>query len=109
MYGYVGKILRIDLSRKQIKEEELNEGFARKYIGGRGFGVKILYSEVPEEIDSFSEDNKIIFSVGPFEGTNLPGSARTCIVTKSPLSGYLGDTDFEVIGEENSRWQALTV
>lgn len=94
MYGYVGKILRIDLSRKQIKEEELNEAFARKYIGGRGFGAKILYSEVPEGIDSFSEDNKIIFAVGPFEGTNLPGSARTCIVTKSPLSGYLGDTDF---------------
>jgi len=94
MYGYSGKILRVNLTEKKIIEEPITMDFARNYVGGQGFGAKILYSELPAGTNCFAPENKIIFAVGPFEGTSLPGSARTCIVSKSPLTGYLGDTDF---------------
>jgi len=94
MYGYMGKILRVDLSEKTTSIESLDEKMARMYIGGRGFGAKVLFDELPKGIDPLSEDNKLVFSTGPFVGTLIPGSSRCVVMAKSPLTGLLGDTDF---------------
>jgi len=51
MYGYMGKILRVDLSKKTTSIESLDEKMARMYIGGRGFGAKVLFDELPKGID----------------------------------------------------------
>jgi aldehyde:ferredoxin oxidoreductase len=75
MHGYSGKILRINLTTQEVNKEPLDEKFARKYVGGQGFGAKILYSEVPEGLDSFEPGNKIIFAVGPLAGSKWPGSS----------------------------------
>src|SRR3972149_5007098 len=48
MGGYVGKLLRVDLSSGSIREEPLpSDDILRKYIGGLGLGAKIIYDEVP--------------------------------------------------------------
>ena len=47
MYGYVGKMLRVDLSSSKISVEELAPSFVEKWVGGVGFGAKYLYDEVP--------------------------------------------------------------
>jgi len=96
---YNKKLLRINLSTFKVKEEIIKDEMIDKFIGGMGFGVKLLTDEVDPIIDSLSIGNKIIISVGPLNGTAAPLFAQTCMVTKSPLTngilncyagGYLG-------------------
>jgi len=85
--GYAGKYLRIDLSQRKVRIEKLDEGIARKYWGGRGWGGYLLLKELGGGIDPFSSENKIFFLTGPLQGTLTPFSPRFVVVTKSPLSG----------------------
>ncbi len=39
----MGKILKVNLSDGSIKELPLDEGLARKYLGGKGYATRILY------------------------------------------------------------------
>lgn len=96
---YNKKLLRVNLTTGDIKEEVIEDIMINDYIGGMGFGVKLLTKEVNPLIDPLSADNKVIISVGPLTGTAAPLFAQTCVVTKSPLTngiincyagGYLG-------------------
>ncbi|MCS7234313.1 MAG: aldehyde ferredoxin oxidoreductase family protein [Synergistetes bacterium] len=86
MYGYVGKILYIDLTRKESKEVDLEERFAREYLGGPGFGAKILYEDLAEGTDPLSPENLLIVTSGPISGMPFMGSGRSTFVSKSPLT-----------------------
>ncbi|MBB6215805.1 aldehyde:ferredoxin oxidoreductase [Anaerosolibacter carboniphilus] len=87
MYGYTGKILRVNLNEKSWKVEALDVEKAKKYIGGRGLGTKILCEEVSPEVEPLSPENKLIFITGPLTGTPTPTGGRYMVVTKSPLTG----------------------
>ena len=93
MHGYRGKILRINLSDKKWKLEELDHSEALKYIGGRGFGSKIMFDEVDPNIDAFDPANKIIIATGPMTGTPTPAGGRYMVVTKSPLTGTIASSN----------------
>jgi aldehyde:ferredoxin oxidoreductase len=88
--GYTGKILRINLTDRSFKGEELSESLARDYMGGAGFGIKYLYDEVKPGIDPLGPDNKLIFAPGPFTGAGVPCSSRMAVTGKSPLTGGVG-------------------
>ncbi len=90
--GYMGKILRVNLSDKSIKIEDLDENLAKNFIGGRGLGVKVIYDEVPPGTHPLSEENKIVVATGPLTGTKAVESGRYCTVTKSPLTGTMHDS-----------------
>jgi len=90
MFGWMGKILRIDLTEHTYRTEDLDEDLAKQYLGGRGLATKILYDEIDPAIDAFDPDNKMIFAAGPLTGTGAVGSARFVVVTKSPL-GNIGN------------------
>jgi aldehyde:ferredoxin oxidoreductase len=106
MNGYMGKILRVNLTTREITEEPLKAKLARDYIGGTGLGDRIIYEEVPPSTDPLSPENKIVFTTGPVTATNFPSSARFQICFKSPLTGILCDassggywgTDFKRAG-----------
>ncbi|RKD28809.1 aldehyde ferredoxin oxidoreductase family protein [Thermohalobacter berrensis] len=87
MYGYNGKLLRINLREKTVKTEDLDLEKAKKYIGGRGLGTKILMEEVDPKVDPLSPENKLIFMTGPLTGTPTPTGGRYMAITKSPLTG----------------------
>jgi aldehyde:ferredoxin oxidoreductase len=89
MYGYTGKVLRIDLTSGKSTHEWLDKGIAMDFIGGSGLAAKILYDELGENIDPLSLDNKLIFATGPVTGTTL-FSGRHCVAAKSPLTGIYG-------------------
>lgn len=89
MYGYMGKILRVNLTDKTYKVEDLDFEVAKKYLGSRGLGVKIMMDEVPANVDAFSEDNKLIVATGGLTGAPLPTSGRYMVITKSPLTGTI--------------------
>ena len=89
MYGWVGKVLRVDLSTGSITKEDINEQWAQEYIGGRGLAAKYLYEELDPNVEPFSPDNELIFASGPMTGTNASCGARYMVVTKSPLTGTI--------------------
>lgn len=89
--GWAGTILRINLSTGTVRKENLKRDLATKYIGGRGFNSKILYDETGPDTDPLGPENRLVFGVGPCNGTILCGSQRITVSAKSPLSGFLGD------------------
>ena len=93
MFGWVGKILKVDLSREKIIEEPLDGDLAANFLGGRGINVKILYDEVKPGIDPLSPENVLIFGCGPLTGTLSPSSGRFNVTTLSPLTRILGDSN----------------
>ena len=91
--GYVGKILRIDLTRRKCVTQPLPVELAYNYIGGYGIGGRILYDEVPPWVGAFDPENLLIFSTGPVNGTPTPVAGRHTVVAKSPLTGFFGDAN----------------
>ncbi|MGB9636950.1 MAG: aldehyde ferredoxin oxidoreductase N-terminal domain-containing protein, partial [Thermoplasmata archaeon] len=93
MYGWNGKVLRINLTNMEYRAENIEEKILKEYIGGRGLGAKILYDEVKPDVDPLSEQNKLIFSVGPLTGTAAPTAGRYSVTAKSPLTGTIFDAN----------------
>lgn len=90
MYGYAGKVLYVDLTKREVKSVDLKEELARDYMGGPGFGAKILYEEMPSGADPLSPYNVLIVAGGPICGLPFMGSGRTTFIAKSPLtSGWM--------------------
>jgi aldehyde:ferredoxin oxidoreductase len=85
--GYMGSILRVNLSTGVVIREELPDELKRQFIGGRGFGAKLLFDELKPGIDPLSPDNKLIFQCGPLAGTGAQSCSRWIVTTKSPLTG----------------------
>ena len=92
MNGYMGKILRVDLSRETVTEEKLDERMVKEYIGGSGLGLRLMYNEVPPQTDPLSVDAKIIIATGPVTASPLGTAGRFQVCFKSPLTGILCDS-----------------
>jgi aldehyde:ferredoxin oxidoreductase len=91
MKGWTGKILRVNLSNKTHLVETFNEDFAEKWLGGRGFALKILWDELEAGIDPLGPENKLIIALGPISGINAPNTGKVVVAAKSPLTGGYGD------------------
>lgn len=90
MFGWMGKLIRVNLTEGYIRKENLNIEDAKKYIGARGLGTKIMMDEVDPKVDPFSPENKLIFMTGPLTGTFAPSGGRYEVITKAPLTGTIG-------------------
>jgi aldehyde:ferredoxin oxidoreductase len=90
--GYMGKQLRINLTKKEIKVESLDLNILRKYIGGVGYGAKLLYDELNAKIDPLSADNKLVFATSPLTVNNIPGGGSIMICFKSPATNGWGES-----------------
>lgn len=92
LFGYTGRMLDVDLSSGDIGEIPTNEKDARKFIGAKGLGAKMLYDMVEAGTDPFSPENVLMFINGPLTGTLMPTSGRFAVVTKSPLTELFLDS-----------------
>jgi aldehyde:ferredoxin oxidoreductase len=90
--GYLGKILKVNLTSGKIKEEVLSEAFYRKWLGGYGLGVRILYNDIPANTDPLGPENVVGLTTGILTGTLAPFSGSFTAVGKSPLTGTWGDS-----------------
>jgi aldehyde:ferredoxin oxidoreductase len=86
LYGYSGKLLRIDLTNEKVTKEDIQESILRKWIGGTGLGAKYLYDEVPAGVGWADPENRLILSNGPLSGTSIGGSGTIGVVTKGALT-----------------------
>jgi aldehyde:ferredoxin oxidoreductase len=87
MFGYAGKILKIDLGTGSVVKENLDPGMARKFVGGISMSAKLLCEAVKPDTDALSPGNALITSSTPLSGTGLIGTNKTDWTSKSPLSG----------------------
>ena len=92
LYGYNGRTLVVDLTRQQSYWQTLEPHVLRSYIGGTGLGAYLLYEHCPPRIDPFDPGNPLIFVTSPLVGSRLTTSSKFAVLTKSPLTGFIGDS-----------------
>ncbi|HHH77698.1 MAG TPA: aldehyde:ferredoxin oxidoreductase, partial [Thermoplasmatales archaeon] len=88
---YAGKILTVDLSKKEGKRQKMGDSFALKYLGGDGFGAYFLNKLVPGDADALGKDNVLVMVPGTLVGTVVPTAGKTGFYAKSPLTGGWGE------------------
>ncbi len=122
--GYMGKILRVDLTHGTTAVEDLDPSVAERYLGGSGFGAHILAREVPAGIEWNDPENRLIVASGPLGGTSISGTGTFSLVTKGPMTnlavttqanGFLGaylrfaGFDALIIQGRSPRWVYLHI
>ena len=91
-YGYNGKALVIDLTRQESHWQMLDAGVLRRFIGGTGLGAYLLYTHCPPHVEPLDPQNPLIFVTSPLVGSRLTTSSKFAVLTKSPLTGFIGDS-----------------
>lgn len=94
MYGHNGRYVKVDLGNQEILEERYDHTFARMYLGGNGFAVKLIFDNIPPDVDPLSPENGIVFAVGPLTDTPVWGTSRGQVASISPLTGLFADSNF---------------
>ncbi|MEH7333711.1 aldehyde ferredoxin oxidoreductase family protein [Neobacillus drentensis] len=89
--GFKNKEVVVDLTNGTVNYRTINEEDAKKYIGGRGLGVKYVLDNGPE-VEPLSAENALCIMTGPVTGSRSSMSGRLCVVTKSPLTGTVTDS-----------------
>ncbi len=92
MYGYNGRVLVIDLTARTSWWERLDAGVLRAFIGGTGLGAYLLYKHCPPQVNPLDAANPLIFVGSPLVGSRMTTSSKFAVLTKSPLTGFIGDS-----------------
>jgi aldehyde:ferredoxin oxidoreductase len=91
--GFWGRVLWVDLTTRRIWEEALPEAVYRRYLGGYGLGVAILYERMPAGADPLGPENILGFLPGLLTGSGALFSGRFMVVARSPLTGGWGEAN----------------
>ena len=92
MFGYHGRALVVNLTDQVARWDPIDESVLRRFIGGLGLGSYLLYTYCPPGVRPLDPDNPLIFVCSPLIGTRLTTSSKFGVVTKSPLTGFIGDS-----------------
>ncbi len=93
--GYFKKRLHADLTRSTTERQDLSDSFIEKYIGGRGFGAKMVWDNLKKhkfKVDPLGEENLLVIAPGPLTGVYLPSSGKNSFIAISPATGLYGDS-----------------
>jgi len=88
--GYLGEVLRVDLSSGKTSAEDLSRSFIEKWVGGVGFGARYLYEEVPAGVKWSDPENRLILTTGPLAGSGVYGAGTFNVASKGPLTNLAG-------------------
>ncbi|MFH0816473.1 MAG: aldehyde ferredoxin oxidoreductase family protein [Methanobacteriota archaeon] len=89
--GYMGKCIEVDLTKGTSEPMGLDRSRLEKWVGGKGLGISLLL-EMDRSEDPLDAANPLIFLTGPLTGSGVQTSARSCLVTRSPLTGGFLDS-----------------
>jgi aldehyde:ferredoxin oxidoreductase len=90
-FGYMGRILHVDLTTGKLEVEQPPELFYRTYMGGSALALHYILHKMPAHVDPFSPENVLVISVGVLTGAPIGGLSRVMANAKSPLTGAIGD------------------
>lgn len=93
MDGYAKQILRVNLTTGKVDVEQPGDDFYANFMGGTGFIIHTLLTELEPKTDPLGEGNKLVFALGPVTGHKVPGSGRNVVGAKSPLSFTYGESE----------------
>ena len=92
--GYNDRTLYINLATLEIKEKPVPAAMKKKFIGGKGYDLKLLWDAVSGDTRWDSPENEICIATGPIAGnTNYPGSGKSLVTTISPQTGIPIDSN----------------
>ncbi|HVA24267.1 MAG TPA: aldehyde ferredoxin oxidoreductase family protein [Chloroflexota bacterium] len=92
LHGYHGRLLLVDLSAASWREEAIPPHVLRAFVGGAGLASYLLYRFAPAGVEPLSPANPLIFVNSPLVGTAVTTSSKYTVITKSPLTGFIGDS-----------------
>ncbi len=92
MSSFLGRVLVVDLAARTTKVAPLDASMCRSFLGGAGLATRLLWDYSPPGCDPLGPDNAMVFATGPLTGTMAPSASKYAIATKSPLTGYIGDS-----------------
>ncbi len=90
--GYWQIVLRVNLTTGEISKEKVAESIWKKYLGGSGYGAKVLYDEVGPDVAPYDAENRLIFAAGPLQAAKQTGAAKFTVISKSPVTGIFGES-----------------
>jgi len=93
--GYFKKHLHVNLTKGSAERQDLTDTFVERYIGGRGFGAKLVWDNLNKHnfhIDPLGPENLLAVASGPLTGVYLPASGKNSFVAISPATGLYGDS-----------------
>ena len=93
--GYFKKHQHVDLTTGSIEHRDLSDAFIERYIGGRGFGAKLVWDNLKKHdfrIDPLGPENLLVVAPGLLTGVYLPSSGKNSFVAISPATGLYGDS-----------------
>lgn len=93
MYGYLGKLLRVDLSAGNTWDEPLNQTYARDFVGGSGLAARYAYDMIDAQSDPLAPVNPLILMTGPLVGTAMPSAGRFSVCALSPATDIWGEAN----------------
>ena len=91
-HGYAGKILHVNLTTGELRVEEPEETFYRKYLGGSAMGAYYLLKHTPAGADPLGPENTLCLMIGPLTGAPISGQSRVTVTARSPETGLVGDS-----------------
>ncbi|MBT3221125.1 MAG: aldehyde ferredoxin oxidoreductase family protein, partial [Proteobacteria bacterium] len=92
-YGYMGKVLWVDLTAGTWEEQEIEEEMIQQYLTGYGLAAKLIFDRTKAGIDPLGPENILGFASGLLTGSSAFFSGRYMVVGKSPLTGGWGDAN----------------
>ncbi len=92
MAGRYGRYLDVDLSNQTLKDFVIPESWARKHLGGRGIGARIMLQELAPRVDPLGPENLLVFGSGPLQGSLMAGAGRHVVTGKSPKTRAVSDS-----------------
>jgi aldehyde:ferredoxin oxidoreductase len=93
MGGYMGKLLVVDLTSRQLKDESLDPALVHDFVGGAGYAARYLYDELGPDTDPLGSENTLMFMTGPLVGTRAPSCGRHEVCGLSPLTGIWAEAN----------------
>ncbi|MDY7041319.1 MAG: aldehyde ferredoxin oxidoreductase family protein [Chloroflexota bacterium] len=112
MYGYAGKILHVDLTNRTVRTERKPEDWYRTYIGGVSMASRLCWENIEVGCDPLSPGNPICIANGLFAGTPVPVGGKYGLASKSPLTGFLGDSlsgSWFAIALKRAQWDGVVI
>ncbi|HET7838457.1 MAG TPA: aldehyde ferredoxin oxidoreductase N-terminal domain-containing protein, partial [Rectinemataceae bacterium] len=92
--GYNMRTLHVDVGSRVAKEKPVSEDMKRRFVGGKGFGLKLLWDGTKPSTKWDDPENEIVIAMGPVCGnTNYPGSGKSLVVSISPMTGVPIDSN----------------
>ena len=93
MFGFIGKILKINLDDYSYEIEDLNPEYAKNFLGGPALGARYLYDLMPANTPVFAPESVLGFVTGPVNGTQSFMGGRYTVVSKSPVYNAFNDAN----------------